>query len=254
MSVDSHRQQSGLAYLSRTSSLPTGSCRRPGFVRSPPSLTLVARLGSTDSGVVTISNPGSATANLILNSLPFSGTARASSRAAARASSAGARHGAGAPGCTVVVTYTPSALGAQNGTLTINHNAPGSPSTVTLTATGTQSLISPTSSTLDFANVQQGVPKVLNLAVSNTGTASLNFTVSPSPAADSGAAAADMRSPGVASWELRTCGRPSPAASIVTLTPSALRCTTGDAHHQLRRDQRSAGHTLTGTGVACPSR
>ena len=145
----------------------------------------------------------------------------------------------GAPGCTVVVTYTPSALGAQNGTLTINHNAPGSPSTVTLTATGTQSLISPTSSTLDFANVQQGVPKVLNLAVSNTGTASLNFSApfaSPARPLRYGTDCI-LGVPGAHSLHL-----------IVTLTPSAL-LRDRQPHHQPDATNGPLV-TLTGSGVA----
>src|SRR5580765_41716 len=243
----------GLAYLSRTVNFSAnGFVPTPGFVRSPATLTLVARLGSTYSAVVTLRNPRSATANLILNSLPFSGTAGVFARSGTCVTG-GSGMAPGAPGCTVIVTYTPSAVGAQNGTLTINHNAPGSPSTVTLTATGTQSLISPTSSTLDFGNVQQGVPKVLNLAVSNTGTASLNFTVSPSsPAAKSGAAAADYAVTG--SCILGTpvpVGGP-PCSLAVTLTPSALGARPATLTISSDATNGPLVITLTGSGVALP--
>src|SRR5207248_124517 len=47
--------------------------------------------------------------------------------------------GAVAPGatCVVQVTFTPSALGARAGSLTINDNAPGNPHTVALNGSGT---------------------------------------------------------------------------------------------------------------------
>jgi hypothetical protein len=43
--------------------------------------------------------------------------------------------------CTISVTIKPSASGAQDGTLTIRHTAPGSPTTIALTATGQLSLV-----------------------------------------------------------------------------------------------------------------
>jgi len=243
----------GLAYLSRTVNFSAnGFVPTPGFVRSPATLTLVARLGSTDSGVVTISNPGSATANLILNSLTFSGTAGVFARTGTCVTG-GPGMAPGAPGCTVIVTYTPSATGSQNGTLTINHNAPGSPSTVTLTATGTQSLISPTSSTLNFANVQQGVPKPLNLMVSNTGTASLNFTVDPSsPSAKTGVAAADYVVTGSCVMGTPVPVGGPPCSLTVTLTPSAQGVRPATLTISSDATNGPLVVTLTGTGVALP--
>lgn len=42
---------------------------------------------------------------------------------------------------TITVTYTPSAVGAQSGQITLTHNASSSPQTVSVTGTGTNSLI-----------------------------------------------------------------------------------------------------------------
>lgn len=57
----------------------------------------------------------------------------------------GAAHGCATlnPGeaCSIAVIFTPSAVGAQPGTVTITHTAPGSPSTVTLAGSGERSLV-----------------------------------------------------------------------------------------------------------------
>lgn len=57
--------------------------------------------------------------------------------------------------CTVSVTFTPTALGAQSGTLTFTDNATGSPQTVSLSGTGTaQAELTPTSA--KFAKTKVG--------------------------------------------------------------------------------------------------
>ncbi len=240
---------SGIDYLSRVVNFSADAfVPTPGFSRTPASLTLIARLGSTDNGIVTISNPVSATANLILSSLPFSGTAGVFSRTGTCVTGGGGI----APGgsCTVIVTYTPSAASAQNGLLTINHNAPGSPSTVTLNATGTQSLISPTSNTIAFGNVQQGVPRLLTQLVTNSGTATLNFQapLPNSSGARTGAAAVD--------YTVSGCAAPlAPGGNCtlsITLTPSALGSRPATLTISSDATNGPAVFTLTGTGVALP--
>jgi trimeric autotransporter adhesin len=222
----------------------------PIYQASTNSLGFTARLGSSFNQSMTISNSGSATANLVLSAFNFS--------APQYTRSAGSSCGVGTsltPGssCTLTVTFTPTAAASQNGSLSIVHNASGSPDGVSLTGTGTQSLINPTVSTLAFGNVQQGVPKPLNLIVSNTGTATLNFTVSPSaPGAKSGAAAADYVVTG-------TCTTVTPLAAlggtctlIVTLTPSVLGSRPATLTISSDATNGPLVVTLTGTGVALP--
>ena len=159
--------------------------------------------------------------------------------------------GAGAS-CTVWIRFTPTAAVTSAGIFQITPS-PGVASSFTLTGTGTQPLISPTSSTLSFGNVQQGVPKPLSLVVSNTGTAPLNFTVSPSsPAAKSGAAAADYVVTG-------TCilGTPVPTPGgtcnlIVTLTPSVQGARPATLTISSDATNGPLVITLTGNGVALP--
>jgi len=60
-------------------------------------------------------------------------------------------------GCTISVTFTPSAAGARTASLSIQDNASGSPQTVPLTGTGVAVLVSPTVATLTLGQTQQFV-------------------------------------------------------------------------------------------------
>ncbi len=227
----------------------TGVVPTPGFNISATTLTLSAKLGSSTTGSLTISNPAAATANLVLGTLVYS-----PSNYVLAGSSTCSNGLAIAPGgsCTVVTTFTPTAAGAQNGTLVVTHNAAGSPQTVTLNGTGTQSLISPTASPLAFDNVQLGVPKVLNLTVTNTGTASLVFAVEPSAAsARTGAAKDDYAVGG-------TCHVASPLAPggtcslAVTFTPTLLGLRPATLTITSDATNGPLAVALTGTGVSLP--
>ncbi|MEO8524479.1 MAG: choice-of-anchor D domain-containing protein [Caldimonas sp.] len=222
----------------------------PGFNISSNSLTLSARLGSSTTGSLTITNPVAATANLVLSAFNFSAPqyVRSGTSTCAVASSL-------APGasCSLVVSFTPTAAGSQNGSLSIVHNAAGSPAPVTLTGSGTQSLISPASQALSFGNVQQGVPKPINQIVSNTGTTTLNFTVSPSAAAArTGPAKDDYAVTG-------TCTTITPLAAlggtctlIVTFTPTALGARPATLTISSDATNGPLVITLDGAGVALP--
>jgi hypothetical protein len=97
------------------------------------------------------------------------------------------------------------------------------------------------------------VPKVLNQLVTNTGTATLNFSVNPSsPAAKSGAAAADYAVTG-------TCTTVTPVAALggtctltITLTPSTLGVRPATLTISSDATNGPLVITLTGNGVALP--
>ncbi len=57
--------------------------------------------------------------------------------------------------CNILVTFTPTAIGPHAGALTITHNAPGGPHTVTLAGTGV-SRVTLSPATLDFGGVVVG--------------------------------------------------------------------------------------------------
>ena len=75
---------------------------------------------------------------------------------------------------TVTVTFIPTSEGSQTGTLTIPHNAPGSPSTISLSGTGNVPAISLSPTSLSFGNVKIGSSVSQSLTIFNTGTAALS--------------------------------------------------------------------------------
>jgi hypothetical protein len=107
---------------------------------SPASLTFTNQNTNTSSApqVVTLSDPG--TANLAIMQISVSGDFSESNNC-------GLLIGTGAS-CAIQVTFTPTAVGTRNGTLTIQDNAANSPQTVSLAGTGTASIPgTPTGST-----------------------------------------------------------------------------------------------------------
>ncbi|MGC2477449.1 MAG: choice-of-anchor D domain-containing protein [Candidatus Sulfotelmatobacter sp.] len=78
-------------------------------------------------------------------------------------------------GCTISVTFTPTASGTRSGTLTIHDDAYGSPQIVNLTGTGsTTANLTPTS--LVFSSQQVGTSSAAQAAtLTNTGKAALNI-------------------------------------------------------------------------------
>ena len=102
----------------------------PDFFRSPAGLEFYAKVGETDSAVVTVSNLPSATANLVISSINFS------SSLFTRGGTLVIGGGGIAPGTSVsiVVTFSPVEAGEFFATLFIGHNDSGSPSSVTLHA------------------------------------------------------------------------------------------------------------------------
>ncbi|HJP74810.1 MAG TPA: discoidin domain-containing protein [Pseudonocardiaceae bacterium] len=84
-------------------------------------------VGATSAAqAVTVTNPGSSAVSVssVSAGAPFAQTGNCGTSLAAGAS------------CTVNVTFTPSAAGAANGTLSVASTAPGSPLTVALSGTG----------------------------------------------------------------------------------------------------------------------
>jgi hypothetical protein len=107
----------------------TGTANAPVAVLTPTSLDFGSQLVTTPSSpakTITLKNNG----NLVLNI-----TSITSSGDFAETNTCGASLPAGMT-CTISVTFTPTAMGARTGTITITDNANGSPRTVPLTGTG----------------------------------------------------------------------------------------------------------------------
>src|SRR5579863_4008278 len=78
--------------------------------------------------------------------------------------------------CTLNVTFTPTAVGARTGSISVQDNAAGSPHLVSLSGTGIGPLVGFTPATLAFQGVQLGsTSQPLPVTVANTGNASLSI-------------------------------------------------------------------------------
>jgi hypothetical protein len=78
--------------------------------------------------------------------------------------------------CTVNVTFTPTASGTQNGTLTISDNAQGSPQTVTLTGTGLAPVANMSPGSLVFSPQQVGTSSAAQtVTLTNAGNGVLSI-------------------------------------------------------------------------------
>ena len=82
--------------------------------------------------------------------------------------------------CTVTVTFTPSLTGSRTGTFTLNHNAAGASTVVSLTGTGAGATWSASPNPVGFGSVNIGATKTQSVSLKNTGT--VNATISALPA------------------------------------------------------------------------
>src|SRR5260221_9977580 len=90
----------------------------------------------------------------------------------AQSNTCGSRVDAG-KSCTISVTFTPIAVGARAGTVTITDNAAGSPQTLTLSGTGTSAVVSLSPQSLTFSGQIIGTSSpTQSVMLSNMGNAS----------------------------------------------------------------------------------
>ncbi len=157
----------------------------PAAALAPASLAFGNQTQGTTSTArnVTLTNTGTATLNMasIAASAPFAinGTTCGASLAAATS-------------CTVSVTFSPTALGAASGSVTLTSNAAGSPHTVGLSGTGVVAspvlAWNPTTSTVSFGSLTVGDPattQTVTLLNQGPGPVTLSgFTLAGGHAAD----------------------------------------------------------------------
>ena len=132
----------------------TGTANAPVAVLTPTSLDFGSQLVTTPSSpakTITLKNNG----NLVLNI-----TSITSSGDFAETNTCGASLPAGMT-CTISVTFTPTAMGARTGTITVTDNANGSPRTVPLTGTGSDFTLTAPASVM----VPRGSSQMFNVTV-----------------------------------------------------------------------------------------
>lgn len=177
----------------------------PAVTLSPTSLVFATQVIGTSSPPqnVTLTNTGSSLLSVtsIGTTGAFSETNNCSTSVAAGAS------------CTISVTFTPTTVNTNAGTVVITDNAPASPQTVSLTGTGTY--VSWTPASLNFGTVQVGTSSAPQTI---TFTNSANTALSIKSIVPTGVDNKDFT-------ETNNCGTSLPKKSscsiIVTFTPTA---------------------------------
>jgi len=125
-------------------------------------------VGSSTSKPVTLTNAGTGIVNI-------SQIAAAGAGFAVTGFSGGVTL---APGQSLPLSasFSPAAIGAVAGSISVISNATNSPVTITLSGTGVQPQISVIPSSVNFGNVTTGVTNSQTLTIRNPGTATLNVT------------------------------------------------------------------------------
>ncbi|HWO37766.1 MAG TPA: choice-of-anchor D domain-containing protein [Candidatus Acidoferrum sp.] len=162
----------------------TGTGSQPGLSITPASFAFGSIVdGQTKSQNFTLTNTG--TSSLTISQLSVSGTGYSISGLATPSTIA-----AGAS-ATFNAVFAPTTAGSLPGSITVSSNAPGSPSTVTLSGTGVAGTVTlsanPTS--LSFGSVNAGVASSKSVTLTNGGTANVTIsqvTVSAKDVAASG--------------------------------------------------------------------
>lgn len=134
---------------------------------SPVAFGTVA-VGATGTQIVTLTNGGSA--SVTVSALTPAGAGFGVSGLTLPATIPAGQSS------TFTATFAPAVAGAVTGSVTITSTAPNSPSTVSLSGTGTQPGVSATPSSASFGNVTVGSPNSQTIRISNTGSASLKIT------------------------------------------------------------------------------
>ncbi len=141
----------------------SGTGLAPVVSLSASSLTFAGRLVSTPSASqpITLSNagPGVLTSLTIAASGDFAQTNNCTAPVAPTA------------GCTINVTFSPTAIGNRTGSVTLTDNATNSPQTVSLSGTGLAPVVSLSASSLTFAGRLVSTPSASQpITLSNAGT------------------------------------------------------------------------------------
>jgi hypothetical protein len=208
-----------------------GSANQPAFTVYPTQLTFSPQgLGTTSSPkVLTLRNMGSG----VLNT-----TSIATTGDFGETNTCGGLVGEAAQ-CAVSVTFSPTARGAQTGTVVFSDNAAGSPQTLTLTGTGVSPIINLSPTTLTFPS------EPLNTTAPTQTVSMNNSGVDPSTITAI-TTSGDFT-------QTNTCGTGLAAGATCTFTVAFTPTLNGTRTGTLSIVDNSAGspHTvsLTGTGV-----
>lgn len=170
--IQSGQQSGNIIFTHNASGTPdsvsvSGTGVTPVFSVEPASLSFGnVLLGTVRQDSLTVTNSGPV--NLVIGSVTSSNP-RFSILPASGVIPSGER-------ATFYVLFTPQVSGPASGTVNFVHNAPNSPSAVSVQGTGIVSGFSVQPTNLDFGNVRRGFTKQDSVIVTNTGSAALNIS------------------------------------------------------------------------------
>lgn len=205
----------------------------PSASLSPTTLPFGSQLENSNSGsqTVTLSNPGTATLN-ILNI--------AATKDYSQTDTCGTSVTAGG-NCSISVTFRPTVGGTDNGTLTVTDNASSGSQSVTLTGSGVAAapVASLSKSSLSFGNQAVGTTSAAqSFTLTNTGNANLNI--------NSVLASGD--------YSASTCASSLAPNGVCTISVTFKPTTTGARTGAVTISDNAGGSpqtvTLTGTGTS----
>lgn len=173
--VVSHNASGG---QSSTSLSGTGVATNPVFSASPLNLSFSQAINTTSAAqTLSISNTGNAP--LTIASVVVSGAQASEFQLATGSTCTAGSSLAANTSCVVKLSFAPAAVGARSASLVITHNAPGSPTNLALSGTGTATAapaISLNAASLSFAAQTLGSASAIqSLTVSNSGSAALTL-------------------------------------------------------------------------------
>ena len=136
-----------------------------------------AAIGAQSTATVELKNDGTADLSIETMTIQPGGTAQDEAQAAAFSITSGGESGILAAGETRTVTlaFSPQMGGLHEADLAVTSNAPGSPHTALLQATGTAPGILLSATSIDFADTEVGESVEESLTISNTGSATLSI-------------------------------------------------------------------------------
>ena len=211
-----------------------GKGTQPAVQLAPASLSFGSQALNTTSSTKQITLTNSGTAPLTISSITATGDF-AQTNACPTTIAAGGT-------CVINVTFTPTALGARTGQLSIADDAPGSPHTAALDGTGLGAAVQINPASLDFGSLAvSSTSAARTVTITNTGNSNLTFT----SIATSGDYAHTTTCPSGA-----TPLAPNASCTVsVTFTPTAMGTRTGQLTFTDSAPGGAQNVALTGVGL-----
>jgi len=222
-----------------------GTGTTPAISVSPTTVSFDNQLINTTSATrsVTITNTG--TANLTVSGVSLTGTDNGQFAQTNTCSAAIAPNAT----CTVSVTFTPTSTGGKIATLSIAHDATGSPHTVALSGVGTAPGIGVSVPSITFGDLMvDSTSAAQTITLSNPGTADLVFT-------DGGATAITITGANANQFaRTTTCGASLAPSATCTVSATFTPTSTGEKTAAIAIAHSAVGSpttvALSGTGMA----